>query len=170
MSGPTPYVGVQTAFDPLFPRGELRNYWKSLYLNELTPEALDAIAARALDRPSARTMVNTFAMGGQIAAVDPEATAFSARSAPWLVSLDGVWSSADEDKTVVGWIRDTFAELGEYGTGEVYLNFTGRSEEAPDAGVDSAFGRNLKRLGEVKAKYDPDNFFRVNNNIAPAPS
>jgi hypothetical protein len=71
---------------------------------------------------------------------------------------------------VVGWIRDTFAELGEYGTGEVYLNFTGRSEEAPDEGVDSAFGRNLKRLGEIKAKYDPDNFFRVNNNIAPAAS
>src|SRR5260370_25033510 len=105
-----------------------------------------------------------------MAGVKPEGTGLSRRSAPWLVSLDGVWSGADEDPTVVGWIRDTFAELGEYGTGEVYLNFAGRSEEAPDAGVDSAFGRNLKRLGEIKAKYDPDNFFRVNNNIAPAAS
>ena len=50
----------------------------------------------------------------------------------------------------------------------MYHNFTGLADEAPSAGVDSAFGRNMKRLAEVKAKYDPDNFFRMNNNIAPA--
>ena len=56
----------------------------------------------------------------------------------------------------------------EFGTGAVYLNFTGLADEAPTAGVDTAFGRNLRRLEEIKARYDPDNFFRLNNNIKPA--
>ena len=52
----------------------------------------------------------------------------------------------------------------------MYLNFTGLAEEAPTAGVDTAYGRNLARLQQIKAKYDPDNFFRINNNIEPATS
>jgi berberine-like enzyme len=62
----------------------------------------------------------------------------------------------------------TFAELEEFGTGSVYLNFTGLADEPPSAGVDDAFGRNLLRLAEIKRAYDPDNFFRRNNNIPPA--
>jgi len=65
-------------------------------------------------------------------------------------------------------VRSTWEAVKEFGTGEVYLNFTGRSDEPPSAGVDTALGRNLARLAEIKAKYDPDNFFRVNDNIAPA--
>jgi Berberine and berberine like len=53
---------------------------------------------------------------------------------------------------------------------EGYLNFTGRADEAPSAGVDSAYGRNLQRLAQVKQTYDPDNFFNLNNNIKPAPA
>ena len=67
----------------------------------------------------------------------------------------------------MAWVRDTWNAVKEYGTGEVYLNFTA-ADEAPDAGVDSALGRNMARLAEIKAKYDLDNFFRVNDNIAPA--
>jgi hypothetical protein len=62
------------------------------------------------------------------------------------------------------------APISKFGTGAVYLNFTGISDEEPDVGVDSAHGSNLRRLSEVKAKYDPDNFFRLNNNITPAGS
>ena len=58
-------------------------------------------------------------------------------------------------------------QIGEFGNGATYLNFTGLADEAADAGVDSALGRNLRRLAEVKATYDPDNFFRRNNNITP---
>ena len=64
--------------------------------------------------------------------------------------------------------RSTWNAVKEYGTGEVYLNFTGLADEDASAGVDTALGRNLARVAEVKAKYDPDNFFRVNNNVAPA--
>ena len=66
-------------------------------------------------------------------------------------------------------MRSAWEDVKEHGTGDVYLNFTGLGEdEALDAGVDTAFGRNLQRLAEVKAEYDPTNFFWVNNNIEPA--
>jgi FAD/FMN-containing dehydrogenase len=168
MSGPTPFVGVQTGFDPLFPRGELRAYWKSQYLDELSDGAIETIAAKAGERPAPLTLMNVFAMGGAIARVGEEETAFATRKPPYMVSIDGMWSAAADDDANVAWVRDTWNAVKEYGTGEVYLNFTGRADEAPDAGVDSALGRNMARLAEIKAKYDPDNFFRVNDNIAPA--
>ena len=77
MSGPTPYVGVQTGFDALFPRDTLRAYWKSQYLDELSDDAIDTIAAKAQDRPAPLTLMNTFAMGGAIADVGEEETAFA---------------------------------------------------------------------------------------------
>ncbi len=168
MSGPTPFVGVQTGFDPLFPRDTLRAYWKSQYLSELTDEAIDTIAAKAGERPAPLTLVNTFHMGGAIADVGEEDTAFATRRAPYMISIDGMWSDAAEDAANVAWVRSAWSEIAKYGTGEVYLNFTGLANEAAQAGVDSAFGRNLRRLAEVKAKYDPHNFFQINNNILPA--
>jgi FAD/FMN-containing dehydrogenase len=168
MSGPTPFVGVQTGFDPLFPRDTLRAYWKSQYLDELSDEAIDTIAAKAQDRPAPLTLVNTFHMGGAIAAVGEEDTAFATRTSPYMVSIDGMWDDASDDEANVAWVRSAWSDVGEYGTGEVYLNFTGLADEDPTAGVDSALGRNLGRLAEIKAKYDPDNFFRVNNNVVPA--
>jgi FAD/FMN-containing dehydrogenase len=139
MSGPTPFVGVQTGFDALFPRDTLRAYWKSQYLSELSDDA-----------------------------IDEEDTAFATRNAPYMASIDGMWMDAADDAANVAWVRGAWSEIAEYGTGEVYLNFTGLANEATQAGVDSAFGRNLRRLAEVKAKYDPNNFFQINNNILPA--
>jgi FAD/FMN-containing dehydrogenase len=109
-----------------------------------------------------------FAMGGAIGDVGPEETAFPERSAPYLISIDGQWTDQQDDADNVAWVRSTFESFERFGTGSVYLNFTGRSDEAPDAGVDSAYGRNLQRLAEVKRTYDPDNFFNLNNNITPA--
>ncbi len=168
MSGPTPFVGVQSGFDALFPRNTLRAYWKSQYLDELSDEAIDVVAAKALDRPAPLTLVNMFHMGGAIAAVDPEATAFATRRPAYMASIDGMWTDEVTDAEGVAWVRSAWEEISRHGTGDVYLNFTGLSDEAASAGVDSAFGRNLRRLAEVKAIYDPDNFFRINNNIAPA--
>jgi FAD/FMN-containing dehydrogenase len=168
MSGPTPFVGVQTGFDPLFPRDTLRAYWKSQYVDELSDEAIDTIAAKAQDRPAPLTLVNTFHMGGPIASVGEEDTAFATRTSPYMVSIDGMWTEASDDEANVAWVRSAWSAVGEFGTGEVYLNFTGLADEDPTAGVDSALGRNLARLAEIKAKYDPDNFFRINNNVVPA--
>jgi FAD/FMN-containing dehydrogenase len=167
MSGPTPFAAVQTGFDALFPRNVLRAYWKSQYVDDLTDAAIDTIAAKALDRPAPLTMVNLFHMGGAIAAVDPEATAFATRTAPYMVSIDGVWTDELTDQDGIAWVRSAWEDISRHGTGDVYLNFTGRADEAATAGVDSAFGRNLRRLAEIKGVYDPDNLFRINNNIVP---
>jgi FAD/FMN-containing dehydrogenase len=167
MSGPTPFAHVQSGFDALFPRDVLRAYWKSQYVDDLTDAAIDTIAARALDRPAPLTMVNLFHMGGAIAAVDPEATAFATRTAAYMVSIDGVWTDEVTDAEGIAWVRTAWEEIARHGTGDVYLNFTGRADEAATAGVDSAFGRNLRRLEEIKGVYDPDNLFHLNNNIVP---
>jgi len=169
MSGPTPYVGVQAGFDPLFPRNQLHAYWKSQYLDELADRAIETIATTAAERPAPLTLVNVFSMGGAIADIGPEETAFATRGAPFMVSIDGMWTPEQlEDADGVGWVRSAWEAISEHGTGDVYLNFTGLADEAPSAGVETAFGRNLARLAEVKATYDPENFFRLNNNVAPA--
>jgi FAD/FMN-containing dehydrogenase len=168
MSGPTPFTAVQSGFDPLFPRNALRAYWKSTYLQELSDDAIDVIAGRALDRPAPLTLVNTFHMGGAIGDVDPEETAFAERSAPYMISIDGMWTEPADDAANIEWVRSAYGQLEPFSNGSVYLNFTGRADEAPSAGVDSAFGRNLLRLAELKAVYDPENFFKLNDNIPPA--
>ena len=168
ISGPLPFVGVQAAFDEFFQRGSLRSYWKSTYVDALTDPILDIIVDRARTRPHERVFVVTFQMGGAINAVGAEETPYSERSANWMVSIDGNWTDAADDDSVVSWVRDAWAAVHELGTGTTYLNFTGVSDEATTVGVESAFGKNLIRLAELKAKYDPTNLFRLNNNIAPA--
>ena len=168
ISGPLPFVGVQQAFDEFFRRGVLRSYWKSTYLRELSDEALDLVAKTTQARPTKRTLVAVFSWGGAINRVGSEETAHSERSANWMVSIDGNWEDPAEDDQVIGWVRERWAQLHRLGTGSTYLNFTGIAGESADVGVEGAFGKNLKRLAEIKKRYDPDNFFRLNNNIAPA--
>jgi hypothetical protein len=106
--------------------------------------------------------------GRAIDQVGAEDTAFSERSAPYMVSIAGNWDDPGEDADNIAWVRKAWKAIDRFGTGATYLNFTGRADEPTDVGVDDAFGRNLQRLREAKAKYDPDNFFRRNNNIRPA--
>jgi FAD/FMN-containing dehydrogenase len=167
ISGPIPFVGVQSAFDEFFPRGQLRSYWKSTYLSELTDEALDLVAEAARERTSPRTLIAAFSWGGAINRVGAEETANAERSAQWMVSIDGNWHDPGDDDSEITWVREHWAGIHKLGTGSTYLNFTGIADESTDIGVDSAFGRNLERLSEIKRKYDPDNFFRLNNNIKP---
>jgi FAD/FMN-containing dehydrogenase len=167
ISQPLPFTGVQTAFDPFFARGTLRSYWKSTYLHDLTDEVIELLAKKAAERPSKRTFAPiTFLMGGAINRVDPQAMAYSERSADWMLSIDGNWSDPADDAAVISWVRETWSELAPFGTGGVYLNFL--SDETPTSYVEDAFGDNMRRLAEIKAKYDPTNLFRLNNNIAPA--
>ena len=163
-----PFGSVQQAFDEFFQRGTLRSYWKSTFVSELTDEMIDILAPRAQSRPSTRAFVVLFLMGGAINEVGPQDTAYGERSANWMVSIDGNWEDPAEDHKVVSWVRETWSQVHELGTGSVYLNFTGIADEDADVGVDSGHGANLERLQEIKRKYDPDNFFRLNNNIVPS--
>jgi hypothetical protein len=168
ISQPMPFRVVNSAFDPIFPRAALRSYWKSQYVTDLSDAAIEHIALRAQNRPSPLTLVVTFAMGGAINRVGATDTAYAERSAPWMISFDGNWPDAGDDSKVIGWVREAWSGLSKFGPGRPYLNFTGIAGEDTDVGVESAHGPNLKRLSEIKKKYDPDNFFRINNNIKPA--
>ena len=169
MSQPMPYTILQSAFDPFFPRQASRAYWKSTYLDELTDDAIDTIARKALDRPAPMTGIGTFHLGGAVHAVAADDTAFAERSAPFMVSIDTTWDDPAQDAAAIAWGRATWEEIAKYGNGNVFLNFTGLADESLLSHVSNAYGRNLRRLGQIKAAYDPGNLFRINNNIIPAP-
>jgi FAD/FMN-containing dehydrogenase len=168
MAEPMPYTALQSAPDAIFPRAELRCYWRGAYLGELGDGAIDTLAALAQERPSPRTMLALMQMGGAIERADPDATAFNERTAPYALALMGNWHDARDDARNVAWVRGAHERLAPFATGTTYLNFNGRAEGGPDAGVDEGHGAKLRRLAEVKAAYDPDNLFRGNHNIAPA--
>jgi FAD/FMN-containing dehydrogenase len=170
ISQPMPYTAVQSAFDGFFPRQQWQSYWKSTFLKDLSDDAIDLIAAKARERPSPLSMMVTFLWGGAINKVGSEDTAFTERSAHWMASVDGNWADPSDNEDNIEWVRNAWSAISRFGTGSVYLNFTGISDEDTDVGVESAHGKNLRRLSQIKAKYDPDNFFRLNNNIIPAGS
>jgi FAD binding domain/Berberine and berberine like len=168
ISQPMPFKAVQTAFDPFFPMGKLHGYWKAQNLASLPDDAIDVIASRAKQRPSPLTLVVTFQMGGAINRIGPTETAYAERSAPWMSSVDGNWENAADTEANIAWVRESFKQISPYSTGTTYTNFTGQADEAANALTAHAYGANMARLSLIKAKYDPDNFFRLNPNIAPA--
>jgi hypothetical protein len=168
ISQPMPFSAVQTAFDGFFPMGKLQSYWKAQNLASLPDEAIAVIAERAAQRPSPVSLVGTFQMGGAINRVGPTETAYAERSAPWMSSIDGNWENPADSERNVAWVRESFKQISPWSTGTTYTNFTGQADEAYDALTTSAYGANMARLGLIKAKYDPDNFFRLNPNIQPA--
>ena len=168
ISQPMPFQAVQTAFDPFFPMGKLQSYWKAQNLAGLPDEAIEVIANRSNQRPSPLTLVVNFQMGGAINRVGPTDTAYAERSAPWMSSIDGNWEDPGDNEANIAWVRETFRQITPYSTGTTYTNFTGQADETSGALAANAYGANMERLRAVKAKYDPDNFFRLNANIAPA--
>lgn len=170
LSEKMPYRMFQSAFDPFFPKGELSSYWKSTYLGGLTDDALDLVRRLAQNRPNEDTLVHVPMMGGAAGRVGPEETAFGDRSAPYMLSVDGNWTDPAEAEMVIDWVREAIRRAEELDVGGgTYLNFSGDDPEESAEAVQAAYGENLERLRELKSVYDPENRFRLNNNIAPAP-
>jgi FAD/FMN-containing dehydrogenase len=162
-----PFRAFQSILDPFFPKGELSSYWKSVYLDELSDDLVDLIVRRGVRRPAPLTMVHVPMLGGAMARVDPEATAFGDRSAPFMLSVDGNWTDQATTPDAIAWVRDVVGEAERFSTRGTYLNFSGQEETAGPDLVDAAYGDNLTRLKDIKARYDPDNLFRMNSNIPP---
>jgi hypothetical protein len=168
ISQPMPFSAVQTAFDGFFPMGKLQSYWKAQNLATLPDAAIRVIAARANQRPAPLTLVATFQMGGAINKVGATDTAYAERSALWMSSIDGNWEDPADNEANVAWVRESFKQIAPFSTGTTYTNFTGQADETAGALTASAYGANMARLRQIKARYDPENFFRLNPNIAPA--
>jgi len=165
LSGTIPYTALQQLFDPFFPAGELRYYWKAIYLSGLGDEVVATLAEFAARRPSALSMAGLWALGGALGRVDPGATATGDRSAPYLLEVLANWADPAEDEANVAWARAFFDAMRAHSTGKTNLNFPGLAE---DPGfLRAAFGVNWDRLVEVKRRSDPANLFRLNQNIDP---
>lgn len=161
--GVQPYTAWQQAFDPLLTRGA-RNYWKSHNFSRLGEDAIDVIIDYAGRLPSPQCEIFVGAIGGQTARVAPEATAYSSRDANYVLNVHGRWETADEDERCIAWAREFFARSQPFASGGAYINFLTQDETDR---VAFAYGPTYARLVELKQKWDPANFFRMNQNIEP---
>lgn len=165
-SGPWPWLGLQSGFDAIFGKGELR-YWKSRALADLSEEAIGDILELAGRRPSPLTDIAIWHHGGAMSRVAETETAYGGRDAQFLVTAEANWTDPAQNDEAIGWARAVWDAMERHSTGGVYLNFPGFGEEK-DALARAGYGDNYERLAALKAKYDPDNLFRMNINIAPA--
>lgn len=167
LSNVYPYAAVQQMFDAFLAKGALRSYWKSIYLDDITGEMKDRIVARGNNRPSGNSLISIRHLQGAIARTPADATAFGDRSAGFLLSIDTMWTEAANDADCIAWTRDFWDEMRPFSNGQVYFNFVG-DEQGGEGMLRDTFGKNYQRLARIKAKYDPENFFRINQNIPPA--
>jgi FAD/FMN-containing dehydrogenase len=166
MSARVEYLDFQRSLDPFFPAGA-RRYWKALYLDGFSDAAIDNTVERSNRRPSNDTLVIIRHGGGAISRVGAQETAFGDRSSEWMLSIDSTWHDPDDDGINVAYTREFYDASLPYSDGKTYFNFPGLLEEG-DAAVRSSYGANHARLARIKAAYDPENVFRLNQNIRPA--
>jgi FAD/FMN-containing dehydrogenase len=162
--GPHPFVGWQAAFDPLLEPGA-RNYWKSHDFLDLSDEAIDTLLNAVANLPTPECEVFIAHVGGAMSRVPAEATAYPQRSSHFIMNVHTRWREAADDDGCISWARDLFARTQPYAVGTVYINFMPDDE---DDRVGEAYGDNYAKLAEVKKKYDPENLFRLNQNIKPS--
>ncbi len=162
--GPQPFIAWQAAFDSLVATGA-RNYWKSHYFAELTDAAIEVIVDYGSRLPTSECEIFLVHLGGAISRVPAGATAYPHRDAQFVLNVHARWREPEQDSECMQWARSFFAAAAPHATGGVYVNFM--PEDEMDR-VSGAYGGNFDRLATLKAKYDPGNLFRMNQNIRPA--
>jgi hypothetical protein len=166
--GPTSYVDHQRSIDGTVPHG-WHYYWKATNLAALSDAVIEIVAEQAYRARSPRSYAAIFHLGGAVARAPRGATAYPERAVGHNMSIDAVWLPEQEELAAAdtAWARGFLDALEPHRAG-VYVNFLD-SDDDPSR-VQEAYGpANYRRLAEVKAAYDPDNAFRNNKNIPPAP-
>jgi FAD/FMN-containing dehydrogenase len=161
--GPMPYVGFQQAFDPLLTPGA-RNYWKSHDFTAFSEAVVEQLIDSVAKLPTPQCEIFVGQLGGAASRVSADAMAFGRRDAEFIVNVHTRWDDRVDDARCIAWARETFDSLAPHALGSVYVNFMPEDEQAR---VPSAYGANYARLAALKAKYDPTNLFRMNQNIQP---
>jgi FAD/FMN-containing dehydrogenase len=158
-----PYPAMQQMVDMVAPYG-LRSYWKARFLQRLPDEAIERFVEFANTATSPRSLAILEHAHGAVGRVAADATAFPTRSAPYDFVVIGAWTEAADDAKNIDWTRRFFAALEPWAEGTVYVNTLDQDDAAR---IPEAYGPNYDRLRAVKAKYDPENRFRRNQNILP---
>ncbi len=162
--GLQPYTAWQQTFDPLLTFGA-RNYWKSHNLSTVEDGLIDAVIDAVGKLPSPQCEIFFGAIGGATTRPSPDSAAYAHRDAQFVMNVHGRWADPADDERGIRWARDFFNAAAPFASGGVYVNFL----TADEAGrLRAAYGPNYERLARVKRKYDPDNFFHINQNIKPA--
>ncbi len=160
---PMPHPAIQSAFDELYPKGD-QWYWRADFVNEIPDEAVEAHAKYGAEMPTWKSTMHLYPIDG--AAHDPDAsdTAWSYRDATWATVYAGVDSDPANVDAIRSWSVDYFEALHPYSAGGAYVNMM--MDEGQER-VRASYRDNYDRLARVKATYDPENLFRVNQNIEP---
>jgi FAD/FMN-containing dehydrogenase len=163
--GPVPYSQLNAMLDAAYPQGAL-NYWKSSFLSNLSDDAIRAMidCFGACPTPMGQLLVEHF--HGAVTRVGVTETAFPHRAEGYNMLVLSEWMDPNQTEACTAWAREAFAALRPFMGAGRYMNYFG-DDELGDA-VAAAYGPNYPRLQQIKAKYDPGNFFRMNQNIRPA--
>jgi hypothetical protein len=160
-----PYTQMQSLLDATQPKGR-RYYWKSEYLSRVEPALCEKAIEHASRIRSPHSGVILFQIGGALNQLKGEHSPAGNRDARYVLNIAGSWEQAGEDAANVEWARNAWKDMKPFSTGGTYINFLTEDESAER--IEAALGKSLKRLAEVKAKWDPQNVFRTNRNIKPA--
>lgn len=160
-----PYAQMQTLLDATQPKGR-RYYWKSEYIARPESGLCQGMIEHAAKIRSPHSAVILFQVGGALNDVDEAHSPVGNRDARYVLNITGAWEQAADDGANVEWTREAWADLKRYSTGGNYINFL--TEDEGSDRIDAALGQNIRRLAEVKARWDPQNVFRTNRNIQPA--
>ncbi len=158
-----PYTEAQSFLDPVYEPGA-RNYWRTHNHTVLSPGLIGTLLDLAPNLPTPESELLITQLGGAVTDVADTATAFPHRQVPFMSTPGVRWQEAADDARMIGWLRTASDRIAEHAVPGGYVNFIAET----DGGAPLAYGENLARLADVKARYDPENMFRSNQNIAPA--
>jgi len=159
------YVQMQSLLDATQPKGR-RYYWKSEYLPRIEPALCGKVVEHAARIQSPYSAVILFQMDGALNQLRADHSPVGNRDAKYLLNIAGSWERPEDDAKNIAWTREAWNDMKRFSTGGTYLNFL-TEDDAADR-TQAALGGAIPRLAEVKAQWDPDNFFRANRNISPS--
>ena len=160
-----PLPAMNALFDGFFPKG-LQWYWKGDFVKTLSDEAIETHIANAASAPSGLSLMHLYPIDGAVQRVAKDATAWDARDARWSMVIAGIDPDPGKAVALTTWGRNYWKAVHPHNMGGAYINFM--MDDEVKGRVQASYGDNYDRLTTVKAKYDPANLFRVNQNIEPA--
>ena len=160
-----PYAQLQSLLDATAPKGR-RYYWKSEYMPDIKAELCEKAVGHANNIPSPHSSIILFQLAGALNKLKDNYSPVGNREARYVFALTGAWENADDDNKNIEWVRGTWNDMKEFSTGGSYINFL--TEDESQERIEAALGGAVKRLAEIKKKWDPENMFRINRNIKPA--
>jgi len=162
--GEMPWTAINSLFDPFFPKG-LQWYWKGDFVKTLPDEAIEAHIAHASEAPTPFCLMHLYPIDGAVRRVPKDATPWGARDASWSMVIAGISPDPKDADALKRWGRAYWNALHRFNMEGGYVNFMDVDEA--DNRIELSYGDNYKRLAAIKAKYDPGNMFRINQNIRP---